>query len=45
MSGPGCLELTKAFEEAIGEVEERDLTDAYYEEVSEEISEDVEETL
>lgn len=45
VSGPGCVELTKAFEEAIGEVEERELTDAYHEEVQEDVSEDIEETL
>ena len=43
--GPGCLDLTKAVEEAIGEVEERELTDAYHEEVSEDITENLEETI
>jgi hypothetical protein len=33
--GPGCVELTQAFEQALGIVEERKLGDAYYEEVSE----------
>ncbi len=45
VAGPGCLELTKAFEQAIGEVEERTLCDAYHQEVSEEVSEDLEETI
>jgi len=43
--GPGCLEFTKAIEEAIGEVEERELTDAYHQEAIEGVSENVEETL
>jgi len=45
VAGPGCLELAKAFEEAIGEVEERELTDAYHEETSEYVRAKVEETL
>ena len=45
VSGPGCLEFTRAMEEAIGEVEERKLTEAYDEEVSEQIEENIKETL
>lgn len=45
VAGPGCLELTEAFEKAVGEVEERTLCDAYNQEVNEEISEDLEETI
>jgi hypothetical protein len=45
VAGPGCLELTKAFEEALGEVEERQLTEAYHQEVSESVDENLEETL
>ena len=28
--GPGCLELTRELEEALGEVERRELTSEYY---------------
>ncbi len=45
VTGPGCVEWTQAFEQAIGEVEERKVCAAYHEEVSEGVAERLEETL
>ncbi|OPZ98753.1 MAG: hypothetical protein BWY71_01177 [Planctomycetes bacterium ADurb.Bin412] len=43
--GPGCLEFTKAFEQSIGDVEERTLCDAHEEKPDQTVREDLEETL
>ncbi len=45
VTGPGCLEWTKAFEQALGAVEARKLTAAYHEEARAGVSENLEETL
>jgi hypothetical protein len=45
VQGPGCLDLTKIIEQALGEVQERKLCDAYHEEVNESVTEQTKETL
>ena len=45
VAGPGCVEFTKAFEQAIGEVEDRKLCNDYDVEPGPTVSEDLEETL
>jgi hypothetical protein len=45
VQGPSCLDLTKAFEQAIGEVQERRLCKEYHEEVSEQATEQSKETI
>jgi hypothetical protein len=45
VQGPGCLELTKVIEQALGEVQERKLCDAYHEEVSEQATEQVNQSI
>lgn len=43
--GPECLEFTKAFEEAVGLVEKRDLTEDYEKGVCEKVEEKIKENL
>ena len=45
VQGPACLDLTKTFEQALGEVEERQLRQEYHEEVTEQTNEETSETL
>jgi hypothetical protein len=45
VQGPACVELTKAFEEAIGEVQERQFCKEYQEEITEQTSEQTAETI
>jgi len=44
-TGPSCVDLTKAFEQAVGDVEERKLTDAYQEEARETTTEQTSESI
>jgi len=43
--GPGCLAITQPFEKVLGLVEERQLTEAYEQTVTETLAQQVEETL
>ena len=45
VQGKACLELSKIIEDAIGDVQERKLCDAYHEEVTEQTSEQTSETI
>jgi len=45
VQGSACVDLTKAFEEAIGDVQERRLCKEYHEEASEQTSEQTSETI
>jgi hypothetical protein len=45
VQGPGCLEMTKIIEAALGQVQERQLCDAYHLEVSEQATEQVNQSI
>lgn len=43
--GPECIDFTKAFEDAVGTVEKRELTEDYEKEICEDVREDVKEGI